>query len=137
MADITITAANVKKGAGAVIVHGILADAVTAGQALYRLADGTYGLADSNGGSALHKRPAGIALNGGSAGQPVAIQTAGRIHIGGTVTPGEIYVLSGTAGGVAPEGDLASGMDVAILGVGYDADEIALNINASGIAVPV
>jgi len=72
MADITITATNVKRGPGAVIVHGILAATVTAGQVLYRLADGTFGLADANGASTLIKTPYGIALNGGAAGQPAA-----------------------------------------------------------------
>jgi len=136
MADITITATNVKRGPGAVIVHGILAATVTAGQVLYRLADGTFGLADANGASTLIKTPYGIALNGGAAGQPVAILTAGRIYIGGTAVQGTVYVLSATPGGIAPAADLASGHTVSPLGVGYDADELSIAINRSGIAVP-
>lgn len=133
MADITITPANVKKGQGAVVVNGIAAATITAGQVLYRLADGTFGLADANGASALIKTPFGIALNGGAAGQPIAIQTAGRIFIGGTAVQGTIYVLSATAGGICPAADLASGHRVGILGVGYDADEVSISIFASGI----
>lgn len=135
MADLSITATNVEESNSPVILTGRAAEAITAGQALYRLADSTYGLADADNASALIHKAVGIALNPAAAGQRISLQTAGRINIGATVTVGEIYVLSGTAGGIAPEADLAAGDEVVILGVGYDADEILLNIWPTGITV--
>jgi hypothetical protein len=46
----------------------------------------------------------GITLTGSAAGQPVVVQTGGSITIGGTVTNGTVYFLSGTAGRHPPSG---------------------------------
>jgi hypothetical protein len=135
MADITITPANVEQGPGAVVLHGRAAVDLLAGQVLYRLADGTLGLADANNASAIVRKPAGIALHSCAAGQPIGYQTAGRMFIGGTAVKGTIYVLSATAGGICPAADLTTGHEVGILGVGWDADELQVSIVASGITV--
>jgi hypothetical protein len=135
MADITVTPANVEQGPGAVVLHGRAAVDLLAGQSLYRLSDGTLGLADCDNASAIVRKPAGVALHSCAAGQPIAYQTAGRMFIGATVVKGTIYVLSGTAGGICPAADLASGDEVGILGVGFDADELQLHIVPSGVVV--
>lgn len=137
MADITVTAANVQPQSNAKIKHGNAAEAIGAGESVHKLlSDGLIYLSDADHATAAKHVVDGIALNSAAAGQPVAYQWDGDIDIGGTVTVGEIYVLSGTAGGIAPEGDLASGDEVSIIGVGVTASNIRLGLLNSGAAIP-
>jgi hypothetical protein len=139
MADLSITPANVEQSVGAVIRHSRAAAAILAGQTLYDVGDGTVNLADADAAlpaGAAARKCRGVALHGAAQGQPIAWQTGGRILIGATVTPGEIYVLSGNAGGICPEADLATGDEVVLIGVGFDADEILLNVWPTGVVVP-
>jgi hypothetical protein len=137
MADLTITAANVVKGADAAVVTRVAGAAITAGQTVYEDPnDGSrFKLCDADAGTATARTTRGIALNGAAANQPLAVQTGGRITIGGTVVPGTVYVQSDTAGGIMPSADLEAGDYVTVLGVGVSATEIDLNIHASGVAV--
>lgn len=136
MTDISITAADVIPSNGARTIEGVSGGTITAGQVVYLdTATNTYKLADADD-TAAKAVVAGIALNAASAGQPVTIQVQGTIDPGGTVVVGEIYVLSGNAGGIAPEGDLASGDYVSIIGVGTTAALISLFIKNSGVQVP-
>lgn len=136
MADISITAANVLPGSNARTENGTFGATVTQGQAVYLDAsDGKYKLADNDNATAAVRRPRGIALNAGSNGQPATIQTSGSITIGGTLTAGTVYVLSSTAGGIAPQADLASGDDVVILGVATSTTVLALDIQISGVTL--
>jgi hypothetical protein len=132
MAAISITAANVLASANAATTQGIItaATTVTQGQALYAVGDGTYGLAQSNGASPANTF-AGIALTGGSAGQPVVIATADSgFAIGGTVW------LSTTAGAItSTSSDVASGDTAIVIGVGIGSNKINLG-NITGGAVP-
>lgn len=137
MVDISVTSANVDPGANAVIKHGYAGEAITAGQAIYKSAtDGLIYLGDADSATDAVQDCDGIAVNSAAANQPVAYQESGQIDIGGTVTVGEIYVLSGTAGGVAPEGDLATGDKVVIIGVGVTSTDILLGLFNSGVEVP-
>ena len=91
MASLSITAANVLSGSGATIERGTAGATITAGQVVYRdTADGKYKLADADSATALARDPRGIALNGASNGQPLAIIRAGDVTIGATMvhTPG-------------------------------------------------
>lgn len=138
MADLTITAGNVVAGANAKIEQGFSGGTLAGGKAVYKdTADASkFKLGDCDDASATVRTLYGVALNGASAGQPVAIQTEGDITIGGTVVVGEIYVLSDTAGGIMPEGDLETGDYVAVLGVGISTTQIRMGILNSGVAVP-
>ncbi len=137
MADVVITAANVAQGADANITHGFLGATVTAGQVVYRdSADSLFKLADGNSGTAAARAAFGIALNGGATGQPVAVQTSGTYTVGGTVTVGGVYVLSATAGGIAPVADLATGNYTNAIGIGITASTMRLAIATAGVAVP-
>ena len=137
MADLVITAANVDQSTGSQR-HGTFGATMTAGQALY--ADST----DNNDlklaqcdGTAAEADVVGIALNGGADGQPGTYQTDGVIEPGATATEGEIYVLSQTAGGICPEGDISTEDDyVTIIGVGNSDGNISLCIHASGAQIP-
>lgn len=137
MADLTITAASVLQGSGAIIEDQIAGAAITAGQLLYKdSADGKVKLADANSGVAEARSIYGVAVNNAAANQPVAVQRKGKVAIGATVAVGTIYVLSATAGGVAPSADLATGHYVSILGVAVSATEIEIAIVNSGALKP-
>ena len=108
MADISITAANVQPGAGAVTNTLAAGTTITAGETVY-VSGGTLLLANADG-TALTANCVGIALNGGSTGQPITYQSGGDITIGGTLVVGGTYVVSGTnPGGVAPIADVTTG----------------------------
>lgn len=134
MADLSITAANVVKGANAATEYGTAGAAVTAGQAVY-LDDATGKLLLSDNNAAGKKTVRGIALHAAAANQPLAIQRSGDITIGGTLTAGARYYLSGTAGGIAPEADLTTGMDVVLLGIAKSTSVLALSIQAPGVTL--
>jgi hypothetical protein len=105
MANLTITAANVIKGSGAVTTTGTAGETITAGQALYlKDADARLWLAQCDG-TAEEAEFEGIALHAALAGQPVTYQTGGTMNIGATTVKG-IYALSATPGGIAPLADL-------------------------------
>lgn len=133
MAAISITAANVATSTGAVTKTGIWGETVTAGQAVYlKAADGRWWLAKADAAST--DEVAGIALSGGAAGQPGAIQTRGIITIGATVVVGTVYLLSAVAGGaIVPEIDITTGGYVTMLGTALTAGTIELNIVTTGI----
>lgn len=141
MANVSITAGNVVKSTGSVIETGIAGEAITAGQTVYKkAADSQYYLADVDaeavGDSAEIDNVYGIALNGGSADQPLTVQKSGTITIGGTVVVGTVYVVSATAGGIAPWADLVSTDYVSIVGVATTAGTIAMSLNIAGVAIP-
>lgn len=62
--------------------------------------------------------------------------TAGTLTIGGTVVVGTVYVVSATAGGIAPSADLATGWYTTILGVATTAAKLSMGLKASSVAVP-
>ncbi len=133
MVDVTVTAAEVLPGANTSYVTGTLGATVTAGQCVYLdSTTATYKLADTDA-SAAAADAIGIAMNGGASGQFVKIATGGLIDPGFTVTLGEIYVVSGTAGGVAPVADLAANDYTHILGVGISASSLKLAQVDSGV----
>ncbi|MCP3729257.1 hypothetical protein M9978_02350 [Sphingomonas sp. MG17] len=136
MADITITAANVIAGVGALTFHGTAGATVTAGQVGYRdRTDDRCKLADNNSGTAAVRKAKGIFLNGAASGQPVLLLTEGPITIGATLTPGTTYYLSDTPGGICPFADLASGEYATIIGIARSASVLDVKIHESGVAV--
>jgi hypothetical protein len=133
MADLSITAASVIAGSGAKIVHGTAGASITAGQVLYLdSAAGTYKLADTDSATAAVRSPAGIALHAASSGQPIAVLTSGPITIGATVAVGDVYYLSGTAGGLAPVADVAAGDYPCIIGICTSTSVLNVNIQEAG-----
>lgn len=136
MADLSITAANVVAGANASRNEGIAGATVTAGAVLYREASSnTWKLADNNAGTAEIRGAVAVALGGASNGQPIFFQTSGPITIGATLTPGTAYYLSGTPGKICPLGDLATGMDVVLIGVAQSTSVLLLGIQNSGVTL--
>lgn len=133
-ADLTITAASVAKSTGAVTSTGEAGATITAGQAVYLASDGQLELADAD--AVLTAECVGIALHGASTGQPLTYQRGGRISIGATTTVGQIYVVSTTAGGIAPYSDLASGDFPTIIGMAPTTSTIDIDLNSLGVAKP-
>ncbi len=109
--DLTITAANVLPGPRAVKIQGVAGATLTAGQQVYYdAAAGTYKLADADA-SATTAVVVGLAANGAASGQPITIITEDDdLTVGATLsTSAPVYVLSATAGGIAPVADLTTG----------------------------
>ena len=133
MADLSITAASVIAGSGAKKVTGTAGASITAGQVVYYdSAAGTYKLADTDSATAAARSPAGIALHAAGAGQPLTVQTAGPITIGATVAVGDVYYLSGTAGGLAPFADVAAGDYPCIIGICTSTSVLNIGIQEAG-----
>lgn len=145
MADLSITATLVAPSTGAAYAdRGPLAgEAITAGQVVYlKSSDNTWRLAQCDGtaeeaGSAV---TLGIALNGASTGQVVNVQTGGIITAGATVVVGKVYLVSATAGGIAPVSDITTSTHkVSFVGIGATSATIKLYTTAvgySGYAIP-
>lgn len=135
MSDLSITAANVVPAANAILIDGIAGATIAAGQLCYKDSTNQYQLSDANGAAAL-RTVDGIAVNSASSGQPIKLQTGGDLNPGATVVVGKPYVLSATAGGIAPVTDLATGHYVSTIGIGTTASNISVKIHNSGVAVP-
>jgi hypothetical protein len=136
MADLSLTAANVVAGSGAVVEAGTAGATITAGQVVYRdSADNKYKLADNNSATEAVRAPRGIALNGASDGQPLSILRSGSITLGAVLTAGVAYYLSDTPGGICPVADLASGEYATALGIATSTSVLNVNITQSGVAL--
>jgi len=136
MADISITAANVISREGSTVTRGTAGATITAGHVVYfDDADSRFKMADNNSATAIAREPRGIALNGASAGQPIAVHEKGSIVIGGTLTPGVAYYLSATPGHICPVADLAAGNYPTIMGIATSATVLNVDIQMSGVAL--
>lgn len=133
MADLTITAANVLKGTGAVCKTGVAGAAITAGQVLALNSSDQLVLADCDHATAALRSPVGIALHAAGAGQPVTYLEEGPITIGAVVAASVAYYLSPTAGGICPEADVASGDYGVFLGFGISTTQIRVGIVEAGV----
>jgi hypothetical protein len=132
MSDITITPANVKKTALTITEEGVAGETITAGQPVYRDAtDGKLRLADANLVLAAAEA-VGIAVHGASLDHPLEYAVAGTLNYGGGLTAGVVYVVSATAGAVAPTADLDTNTTwyATILGVANSTSILNLSIKA-------
>jgi len=143
MADLTITAANVvavddsanpiKKRTG---ISGV---AITAGECIYEREDGDgvkrlYKADNAALDTALAK---GIALDSApGVNQPVVYAYDGKIDLGATLTPGQVYMVSNTAGKICPSADIASvGEFITLLGMAVAANRLILITKPTGEAI--
>lgn len=110
-ADLTITAASFKTGPRAKFRAPAFAGvAITAGQAVYMDGNGKWQLADANGTGT--EKVEGLAAHGALANQPLlVVYEDDDLTLGATLSMvAPIYILSGTAGGIAPVADIAAGI---------------------------
>lgn len=136
MPAITITPANVIAGADADFFQGYAGAIVSAGMAVYQDRADSKLRPATNAGGAGAANVKGIALHGAADGQPLRVQTAGNIAIGGTTMVGEHYALGATAGQILPADELALGAFVTIIGIGASTNRLQLAIEASGQPAP-
>lgn len=136
MTDITITPASVLAGAGATTAIGKAASAITAGQVVYQdPTTGFYAPALNNSGTAAVRSPAGVALNGAGAGQPVQVLQSGPVTIGGALTAGVAYYLSANAGGICPVADLGVGKYPVVLGIATSGTVLKVGMLEAGVSL--
>lgn len=136
MVDLVITAASVLPGAGASVKHVTSGATVTAGKSVVRdPATGKWVLADSNHATAALRTPGGVALNGASDGQPMAVLTDGPLTLGAVLTAGVAYYQSDTAGGICPVADVGSGERSVLIGIATTTSSLAVAIADSGVAL--
>lgn len=138
MADLTVTAGSVLFSSGAAPVKTYNAGAsITAGQALYLdSATGTLKLAQSDG-TAAEADAVGISLHAAGTGQPLAYAGTGSIINIGATTAKTHYMVSDTAGKVAPIADVAtSGWRIVRLGYATATDgTFVVDIKNTGTTV--
>jgi hypothetical protein len=136
MASLSITPASVVIGSGATVEHGTAGATITAGMVVYRdTADGKYKIADADSATALARDPRGIALNGASNGQPLAIIRAGDVTIGATMVAGLAYYLSPTPGEIGVVADVLSGDDPIIIGQAKSTTVLTVKIQDAGVTI--
>lgn len=127
MSAISITAANVAVVSGATITRGTAGATFTAGQTAYLdSATNTFKLCDADASSAA-ATCVGIALNGASSGQPLALCTAGDLTIGGSaLTIGIVYGTGSTAGAINPASDQTTNWYPCVLGIAKTANILSM-----------
>lgn len=136
-ADITITAASVVADSGFTYQDVTAGATITAGQPVYldSTDSNSAKLADANASLAT-SRAIGLAAHAALDGQPLRVITGGNVTLGASpLTVGTIYVVSATAGGIAPAADLTTGHYVTILGVASTTAKLNLSLKATGIVV--
>lgn len=133
MADISITAANVAIGSAATQYSFVqFGETVTQGHSVYLKTDGKYWKADADGLATAEGR--GIVLTPSGADGYGFIVTDGPMIMGATLAVGTTYVVSTTAGGIAPIADLGSGDFPCILGTATTASLLQVDISFAGVA---
>ena len=133
MADLSQTPANVKSGTSAITQVVQAGEAVSAGMPVYlKSTDGKYYKTDANDSAKYDVK--GVALCGAGVDGYFVIQIGGQMNLGATTAAGLIYIVSATAGAIAPHTDLAAGWYPGVVGVGLDATGTILLICKSGSA---
>lgn len=134
MADITVTAGSVALAAGTTATRKNVTwgESVTQGRSVYLKSEGKWWKADSNATESAGSAGVGVALTKGSADDPGIVITGGTMNLGATLTAGQPYFVSSTAGGICPAGDLSSTEYTTYLGTATSASLINLGPHASG-----
>ena len=135
MSNLSPTAANVKRVSGAIFQKTAGAAMVRGDVCYLKASDGKAYLAQ-NDGTTEESEGLYIALNDAGADQPVTLQKGGEVNLGAILTVGVIYVLSATAGKIAPAADLVSTNKLTIIGCARTTSILRLAPCAPGGAVP-
>jgi hypothetical protein len=136
MADLTITAASVVKGATATVQEGTAGAAITAGMSLYKDSSDSDSLKGAqHDGTEAEAEFVGIALNDAADGQPVKYVSKGPTTLGSVLTAGVTYVVGAGAGGIAPDADVGSTDYKTVIGVALSATSLQVNPIVSGVAL--
>lgn len=134
MADLAVTAASVAPGNGAVTKTGVAGEAITAGQAVFKAADGTIQLCEHDQTS-VEAAVSGIAVGeAAAAGQYVTYVITGEVTFNAVLAAGQVYIVGAGAGAIAPEVDAGAGDFVSVVGVGLSTTSMKLGLLHSGVA---
>jgi hypothetical protein len=135
MADLSITAANIKPNTALVGVAPVtLGETITAGQPLYKsLTDGKHYRADADAASTA--KVDGVCILGGSANDIGIIQKTGELKMGTILTKGETYVVSVNVGAICPRSDLAAGDFISVLGIAKSTSVLRLLVSPTQISI--
>lgn len=129
--DVTVAAASVVKGSGAVVENGYAGVAITAGEMVH-LESNVYVLSDADASLTdnAKSKTRGMALNSALiVGGPLQVLKSGDVDIGTHgVAAGTPLFLSGAAGKICPAADLATNDWVTFVGWVKDANTITLGI---------
>ena len=113
------------------------AETVSAGQPLYLNSSGKYALADANNSATTAEASAIAVTPGVLDGYGVVAIRGNIILVGATLTGGEAYIVSTTAGGIKPESDAKTTGDyITDLGRASSSTQLDLNFKATGIQEP-
>lgn len=134
MADLSVTAGNVALAAGTTATRKNVTwgETVTQGQSVYLKSDGKWWKADANATESAGSAGLGVALTKGSADDPGIVVTGGSMNLGATLTAGQPYFVSSTAGGICPASDLSSTEYTSYLGSATSSSVINLGPHYSG-----
>lgn len=134
MTDLSITPANTVTVNGTT-EQGLAGETITAGMAVYLDASsGKYLKSDSNSATVAARGVRGVALNGASLNQPLAVQRTGDVTLGATLVANTSYYLSDTPGGICPLADVGTGEYLTLMGVAISTTVLRLGILSTGVA---
>lgn len=136
MADITVTAGSVLASSTALRATGVAGSTITAGQPVYiDTANGNVLKPTDSNASLLAATVAGIALNGGATGQPIAyVYEDPDFTPGATLVSGTVYGPSSTPGGICPNADLTTGDFPSVLFIAKSTSKGVMKIVRGGVA---
>lgn len=135
MADVSQTPANVALVSGPT-GRGTAGGTITAGMPVYKDSTDNGHLKPGDADAAASAACVGIALHGAADGQPLVYAKPGAvINWGATLSKNTYYVVSTTAGAVAPSADLAGGDYVTLLAVGDGTANATVICEVTGVAV--
>lgn len=136
MADISITASNVKLVSGST-GRGIAGATITAAQVLYKEASSSkMKLADNDNATAEVRSIHGVALHASLDDQPIVFAKNGAvIDVGAVLTAGVEYYVSGTPGAICPRADVTSGDDPIRVGMALTTSRLQLDFFDPGVTL--
>lgn len=132
--DLTITPANVIISNGTRQL-GVAGETITAGMPVYLNGSNLLMKADANA-SAAAAAAVGISLHGATVNQPLAYLGSDNevLAFGAILTVNTCYIVSATAGGIAPIADNATGWYLQVLGFAITTSTLKLKLFTSGVA---
>ncbi len=141
MADLSVTAANVLASTSAKKVTGVAGATILAGEVLYEDPADSMKLKLAVSTSATTAKVIGIALHGATAGQPITY-----VMLDDDFTPGAtlslsvaaaagVYVLSATAGKIAPIADLVATNRLVVIFIAKSTSKAKLVLKNAEVAL--
>lgn len=136
MADLTITAANVKLVSGNT-ENMTAGTTITAAQAVYKeAATNKAKLADNDNATSEIRAIYGLALHAALADQPLQVAKNGAVvDLGAILTAGVDYYLSGTAGAICVRADVTTGDDPVRIGIALTTAHLQLDFADPGVTL--